>query len=119
MNREIKFRAWDPARKSMENCISISPFGVDDCDRRRWEWNEIEVMQYTGVKDCNGRVIYEGDIARHAVGWVGKVQYFEGSFEIEAKHQSWPINYVRGRKIEVIGNIYENPELLGGEVAEA
>ncbi|MNI99888.1 hypothetical protein D3C73_1590860 [compost metagenome] len=53
------------------------------------------------------------------MGWIGKVHYIEGTFEIVAKHQSWPANYARCGKIEVIGNIDDNPELLGGEAAKA
>lgn len=70
------------------------------------------VGQYTGLKDRHGKEIYEGDVVQHVIGWVGKVHYREGTFEIEARHKSWPINYTRSGKIEIAGNIYDNPELL-------
>ncbi|QSF42682.1 YopX family protein [Paenibacillus tianjinensis] len=125
MSREIKFRAWLKNEKRMLDKVALTWPGsemiiqwydsledyyagaLSDCSER-----DAEVMQYTGLNDRNGQEIYEGDIVKHAVGWFGKVQYFEGTFEIEARHQSWPINCTRSGKIEVVGNICDNPELL-------
>jgi len=75
-------------------------------------------MQYTGLKDKNGKEIYEGDIISDHVG-IGEVEYVE-------RHAAFRVNYHDGQakwfydyflqgereSIEWIGNIYENPELL-------
>lgn len=119
MNREIKFRAWDKERKVMENCISINPFFVSDCDRRTWKHNEVELMQYTGLKDKNGKEIYEGDICNcREYECFGKVEwnneeagfYFcvvleGGGFEEEHL-------YDYADELEVIGNVFEDGDLL-------
>ena len=79
------------------------------------------VGQFTGLKDCNGKEIYEGDVTDDNVG-IGSVEYSE-------KYAGFRVNYHNGyckwfydyldsekRTLEIIGNIHENPELLkGGE----
>lgn len=136
MGREIKFRAWDPNRKVMEHCISINPFNVTDCDRFLWKWEEVEVMQYTGLSDKNGREIYEGDVLEFAdMGEEGYeyregydftnraiVVFEEGRYTLNkfADYNSAVVEElnlhdetVSTMKFSlVIGNIYENPELI-------
>jgi len=99
--REIKFRAWNNAEKKMYP-------EVEDI-RERYE---IYLMQYTGLKDKNGQEIYEGDILKfntkggnemiYEVKWRGKG--FKPTRMSEDNQE----------EIEIIGNIYENPELLSG-----
>lgn len=126
MSREIEFRGKDVAGQWHYGLLAVLPENVRMLQKGHYISNEAglpfayqvrpeTVGQYTGLKDCKARKIYERDIVRHSIGWVGKVHYIEGSFEIEAKHQSWPANYARCGKIEVIGNIDDNPELLRGE----
>lgn len=128
MSREIKFRGKSKetgqwvygSLVQVSNAGSLAIATLDDKGHLKLQ----EIIkgtegQYTGLKERNGQEIFEKDIVRHTVGWKGKVQYFEGTFEIEAKHQSWPINYTRSGKIEVVGNIHDNPELLGGEAVKA
>jgi hypothetical protein len=115
MNREIKFRAWDKDGKKMiyrsleeiqSNGIGLPVFitGFD-----------IKLMQFTGLKDKNEKEIYEGDVVKISEDlkqWKGKtimvVEYCVCTFT--------PLEVVFGvgnrDNIEVIGNIYENPELL-------
>jgi len=117
MNREIKFRAWDKERKVMENCISINPFFVSDCDRRTWKHNEVELMQYTGLKDRNGKEIYEGDIVQIPLNikeyFNCEVKFNDGCFDvIQGNFRDYLKVYIANRCVKVIGNVHENPELL-------
>ena len=74
-----------------------------------------DLMQYTGLKDKNGTEIYEGDIIWDAHAEIhGKVTFDEGTFCVEWKtHIEHLFEVVSDYYAEVIGNIYENPELLG------
>ena len=119
--REIKFRAWDKINKEMFNVESIN-----FQERRVYKdvvsyrnFNDIELMQYTGLKDKNNKEIYEGDIVKlRANHGIGVIKYYDewGAFVVEyIKPRPLAVlgmNYYK-EDIEVIGNIYENPELLG------
>ena len=125
--RKIKFRAWDKNIKSMINKKDlIRKYSIGetlfDCSEEPlidtvnnifiWEDN-LAWLQYTGLKDKNGKEIYEGDIVSIIVNNVNK-----GKYEIKWNEYKWypfsegiPPIYT-GTKLEVIGNIYENPDLL-------
>lgn len=78
------------------------------------------VGQYTGLTDQNGDKIFDGDIIKNhdfnaEDGGYGVVEYDDGAFEINGNGISATFheNYW-GKECEVVGNIYDNPELLGG-----
>lgn len=135
--REIKFRAWDTKTKKMI-FTGFHIIGEVTCFeliyRYCWEnkeedeptlgrLNDIELMQYVGLKDCKDVEIYEGDLLRfnndysvppsEVRWWVYEWVSFRYS-TTDKNH--WYRNSLRQyASSEVIGNIYENPELLGAD----
>jgi YopX protein len=108
--RQIKFRAWDKDLKKMcEDFLSLVEDAIYQHQANPWQDERFIPMQFTGLYDKHGRVeIYEGDIVRRKGS--------DGTIEIVA------VEYRGGRYnigdydptygYEIIGNIYENPELL-------
>jgi len=109
MSREIKFRAWDKESKKMwEVSAWHSTGGVHVRDSRLLlTAGEYVLMQYTGLKDKNGKEIYEGDIFNHP-------DFDEPTVvEYEPSSEPYPWSYWHDpEESEIIGNIYENKELL-------
>lgn len=131
--REIKFRGWDVGFKEMESWESLLTSDVLP-EVLQGLFSNLKLMQYTGLKDKNGIEIYEGDIINcHIVtpkkNWkeLKKVDYDEdmarfAAVSLDGNHWSslpsnvaFNLNPVRIDKCEIIGNIYENPELLKEE----
>lgn len=119
--REIKFRAWNKDKKVME---SYPMWNDSICHWFNFP-SGYEVMQYTGLEDEDMKEIYEGDIFIYNNNEMqGEVYFDGGSFCIKYgyknptnKHRkdyflSGIIGSDRAERIKVIGNIYENPELL-------
>ena len=123
MKREIKFRAWDKKHNCWDDDFAIH---ADGClyqpAKARWDisdiavetaYDELEIMQFTGLKDKNGKEIYEGDIVSCADVIVA-VTWKDAGFHIITNESQGASMFVqdRAKHFEVIGNIYSNPELL-------
>lgn len=110
--RDLKFRAYNTIVKRMsENTTIKELYRLGDTV----QWQHIHIMQYTGIKDKKGKEIYEGDIV-FCEQWnpkTYKVCFIEGCFSLcflENGDYSADIHYTED--FEIIGNIYENKELI-------
>lgn len=131
MSREIKFRIWrapDEYNKTfwMESWDSLMNYSMSDIFQLD---NPDDVLeQYTGLKDANGKDIYEGDIlAWHSNiyrkhNWVGVVLYRGAGFAVQESDKSysspeWLDCACRkdANIVEIVGNVHTNPELLEKE----
>lgn len=141
MSREIKFKAWDKVRKVMYDVDSIEmdilKDGSSDNQISGWddvEWQcgipleNVELLQYIGCKDIDGKEIYEGDIIERTDKTpvaefynkkeVGVVEYKNAQFVLKTGQDSYyeisydGIFFTHMSDYKVIGNIYENKELL-------
>ena len=139
--REIKFRAWHKARKIMYRVADMSWYtdiGLiadpsfeyaeiqDEPSRCKMLGRDIELMQYTGLHDKNGREGWHKDIAedKHGIRWLIEWDDERGRFTLISlnvlrngenhamRERDKQRDMVFMRKMEVIGNVYENPELL-------
>lgn len=131
--REIKFRAWDkkakkfiPTRNIVWNDNGLVGINMGFSRKEKRFIGNIKIMQYTGLKDKNGKDIYEGDLIKDDEGEIEEVKPPE-IFECDAfkvygyKFCSGHFIDARGEKTlerfyshqpEIIGNIYENPDLI-------
>jgi uncharacterized phage protein (TIGR01671 family) len=117
--REIKFRAWDVVDRKMEEVTSIN-FVPTNCGLITTLANGgyKRLMQYTGLKDRNGQEVYEGDIVSwvnmYGVKFIGVIKWNFDRIVTEwigyAAYDSSLVDYCD--EMEVMGNIYTNPELL-------
>lgn len=104
---EIKFRAWYKQNMIFSANIYQMMFEDGHYFTHSGADEPVHIMQYTGLKDCNDKKIYEGDIIKGSVPGFTAVRIQEVKYN--APHFTVPtLPY----KVEVIGNIYENPELL-------
>jgi len=118
MQREIKFRVWDKVKQEWHY------FTPDNLSMYIKEWtdhrlNGDEFLQYTGLKDKQGKEIYEGDVVEVDPVWLecsdkGLIYWDDGRAAFRMSFPDgdiWDINEDIGSS-EVIGNIYEHPHLL-------
>jgi len=110
--REIEFRCWDKA-DSLHRDKGVMSYGITDvsCDADA-------IMQYTGLKDRNDKKIYEGDIIKCHDQWSKDKVYFveyglAGFYPFADEDDGVP--YPVPEECEIIGNMFENPELYFGD----
>jgi uncharacterized phage protein (TIGR01671 family) len=128
--REIKFRAWNKKHKIMSQSFSFSSFdGNVFCDwaaitnDELWHSKDMDIMQYTGLKDKNGKKVFEGDIIGYSdkKGIVRFTEYDDNECHRVFRHFGYLVNNDTLPDVvdelengSVIGNIYENPEIMKG-----
>lgn len=139
--REIKFRAWDGKKWWIVTSVSFIEYDPDlvaayghgggyyliegiDKDGNRFKGTSIDtkLVAYTGLKDKNGKEIYEGDIVKggwHKTAAIYEVRWYRGGFML---HENGHFGFSDmeshdgdSKYLEVIGNIYENSELIKSE----
>lgn len=122
--REIKFRAWDRYMEG-KHMVKVDMldfrlgtlYGKDERDfSHDMDMKFYELMQFTGLKDKNGKEIWEGDVIR-CYHEKGVIENTLGCFGFQQTRDNFTTlldiwERGDGHKVEVIGNIYENPELL-------
>lgn len=121
MNRPIKFRAWDELRKMIVPACYIDLVNsevtlYDDniCAGHQYSRDlcNLKIMQFTGLLDCEGNEIYEGDIVRihHYEGYgLSTINFIEGRW---CCTDAEPLYEYNSASLKIIGNIFENPELM-------
>ena len=129
--REIKFRAWDKKLKMMTHFsewhlnreYNLLAFSAKEADERNWSYGDMpheqencELMQFTGLKDKNGKPIFEGDIigsytrVKRFVLWIDEWARF-GTKKVSNQKYAEVLTESQAKHFEIIGNIYENPDL--------
>jgi len=133
--KEIKFKVWDKKRKEFtdeqdgaelifmleDNELGYISEWANGTSHPTVDKNRFEMLQFTGLKDKNGKYIYEGDILREPLntlklkyGFNYSVVFDYGEFVAKTRRDSTTLVLKSHRffECEVIGNIYENPKLL-------
>lgn len=136
MSEVIKFRAWIiPTKRMVEvtglcwqtkglavECLKVGRTDLDNKLAQEFWWNEKEavLLKPTGLRDSREKHIYEGDIIQDEDGGKAVVEFYKDRFSY--RYESWPknlplphdfaINLTIGKGFKIIGNVWENPELV-------
>lgn len=132
MSRVLKFRAWDSYQKKMIDEFQDDLYNMahgynglySSAYDEEGDFYELEVMQWTGLKDKDGQDIYEGDIVedecdRHPlfeIRWLNDEEH--ATFYLKELYRTandvWWFEHYPPSGLKVVGNVWENPELLNG-----
>jgi uncharacterized phage protein (TIGR01671 family) len=136
MSRQIKFRAWDGRRMrtvwkatfvGSNPTVFFTATQYNEPGALPMDDDRLSLMQFTGLQDKAGRDIYEGDVVKDRFGRIMQVQWWnfrlcwvaisETNFHHADLYDWVDFDYEKEEKsstarVEVIGNVYENPELL-------
>jgi uncharacterized phage protein (TIGR01671 family) len=137
MNREIEFRGFDGTKwyygdlkyNIKVDVAMIHIYEKDGSFYRQYNVDPDTVGQFTGLRDKNGKKIYEGDVVRHPYvdpifrdlveskdgeGVTSEIVFHDGAFVVKYNENDFIYldAFTRRVAVEVIGNIYDNPELL-------
>ena len=120
---KLKFRAWLKKEQKMDNYIDHISwledelYCIGDGITYMVSAEDLELMQSTAMVDRDGRIIFEGDIVKMSKDVYSEPTYYEvvrhrgGAYRLESKQHGCEL-WLRHTDCEVVGNIYENPELL-------
>lgn len=112
MKREIKFKGWNGKRMTRE--YTLNEMLVEQLENNGLKENW---LQYTGIKDKNSKDIYDGDIIEDQNKDLWEVYFDMGSFLLKNKLKksfTIPVTLYQEPIVEIIGNIYQNKDLLNG-----
>lgn len=128
----VKYRAWHKTLKKMQMVVDIhldpefggvsvwgkayydADTGEHEADKNFWQWDDIDLMQFTPLFDRLKVGIVEGDIVKVENSALGVVEYSGASFIIRMMDDKFrfPLNDIAPQYVEIVGNIYENPGLI-------
>lgn len=120
-----KFRAWIKTENCFADYIESIRFYINEidlcwggiCESDCFDFKDVILMQSTGLKDKNGKEIFEGDIVKMAKDVYSEpthyevVRHYGGAYRIESKQHGCEL-WLRYTDCEVVENVYENKELL-------
>lgn len=119
--REIKFRGKTGTGNWVYGDLTFSRYGNPYIGSLSKKWSGVKrntVGQYTCMHDCNGKEIYDGDIVRtdDEDEELAIIEWGDDTLKFMVTHGNAcsDLGEYYPREIEVVGNIYDNPELLGG-----
>ena len=120
---KLKFRAWLKKRQEMDNEIDHISwledelYCIGDGITYMVSAEDLVLMQSTGLRDKNGKEIFEGDIVKMSKDVYSEPTYYEvvrhrgGAYRLESKQHGCEL-WLRHTDCEIVGNVYENKELL-------